>query len=190
MGAPRKQRRKYSTPTHPWEAVRIEEERELLKEYGLKNKKEIWKPNSLLRKYKTKAKKLVALNTEQAKKEKQQILKRLQNYGLLKEEASLDDVLGLNVRNILDRRLQTIVFKKGLTKSVKQARQLIVHRHVSVGARKINVPSYMVHVSEEGIIAYAPESGFNDEMHPERQVKEKKPKKQREPRKQKKGRRR
>ena len=41
MGNPKRHRKKYSTPAHPWQRARIEEERELSKEYGFKNKKEM-----------------------------------------------------------------------------------------------------------------------------------------------------
>ena len=54
MGDPKKQRKKYTTPRHPWQRDRLDEERQLLKDYGLKNKKELWKFESLLRKFKGK----------------------------------------------------------------------------------------------------------------------------------------
>ena len=45
MGDPRKTRKKYDTPQHPWQKERMDQESVFLKEYGLKNKKEIWKMN-------------------------------------------------------------------------------------------------------------------------------------------------
>ena len=41
MGSPKKQRKKYSKPSHPWQKARIEEEKALKKEYSFKNKKEL-----------------------------------------------------------------------------------------------------------------------------------------------------
>ena len=56
MGHPKKTRKKYKTPSHPWQKDRLEEEKILTKEYGLKNKKELWKGDSHLRKVKRQAK--------------------------------------------------------------------------------------------------------------------------------------
>jgi len=74
----------------------------------------------------------------------------LTRKGLVKEGASLDDVLSLTVEDILGRRLQSIVFKKGMAGSPQQARQMIVHRRVSVGERLVTIPSYPVAREEEG----------------------------------------
>jgi len=43
MGKPKFSRKKYETPSHPWQEDRIKAENELVKKYGLKNKKEVWK---------------------------------------------------------------------------------------------------------------------------------------------------
>jgi small subunit ribosomal protein S4 len=56
----------------------------------------------------------------------------------------LDDVLSVKLEDILSRRLQTMVFKKGLAITPKHARQLIVHKHISIEGRKIAWPSYIV----------------------------------------------
>jgi small subunit ribosomal protein S4 len=61
----------------------------------------------------------------------------------------LDDVLNLKIEDILERRLQTIIMKKSNLKSPYQARQLVVHGHVSLGNRKINLPGYLVRKEEE-----------------------------------------
>ena len=165
MGDPRKQRKKYTKSLHPWQATRIKEEKILLNEYGLKNKKEIWKSESLLRRFKSQAKRLIATKTEQSKKEEEQLIKRLAKLNILNEDSKLDDVLGLTLRNILDRRLQTIVSKK-FSREIKQARQFVVHGHVLVNEKKITAPSYLVKKDEN--INFSSKSSLRDINHPER----------------------
>ena len=170
MGDPRKPRRKYETPRHPWERSRIESEGILVKEYGLKNKKEIWKARSLLKKFTNQAKKLSKLKTLHDQKEKEQLLSILKKLSLVKENADLEEVLGLNVNNILDRRLQTIVYKKGLARSVDQARQFITHGHIKVKEQRVNVPGYLVKAEEENIISFLNKSTLSNPEHPERNI--------------------
>ena len=145
----KRQRKKYKTPVRPWDKQRLEEERELVKTYGLKNKEEIWKTLTLLRKYRTIARELAAKKDKETEKA---LIKKLVAMGLLNEGANLDDVLGLTMENVLDRRLQTILFKKGLVTTIAQARQLIVHRKVVIEERKIVYPSYLVSADEENKI--------------------------------------
>ena len=104
MGDPKKLKKKYSTPVHPWNKKNIDEGKELRKEYGLRNRKEILIAQSFLKKYKNIAKKLIASKTEQADKEKVQVLQKLTNLGLLQAGSELDNILGLETKNILDRR--------------------------------------------------------------------------------------
>ncbi|MBW2979401.1 30S ribosomal protein S4 [Candidatus Woesearchaeota archaeon] len=167
MGDPRRLRKQYEKPPHPWMAARIAEEKELMKEFGLRRKKEIWKAESILRRFRAQAKKLIAARGEQEKKEGELLLRKLIRLGLLHEGAKVEDVLDLNVRDILNRRLQSVVFKKGLALSMKQARQFIVHKHIMVGDKKVNVPSYLVEKNEEDKICFAPDSPFSKEDHVE-----------------------
>lgn len=153
---------------HPWVTEAIKTEGELKKEHGLKNKREIWKMGSLLKKYKDLAKKLIAIKTGQGEKEKKQMMEKLQKWGLVGTEAKLDDVLGLGIKDIMGRRLQSLVFRKRLARSMKQARQFIVHRQMMVGGRKITSPSYMVSREEEEQIRFDPNSSLSKEDHPER----------------------
>ena len=153
---------------HPWQGQRIKEDNEILKQYGLKNKKEVWKAKSLLSKVTSQAKKLSAGRDEQAKKEAEQLLNRLVKYGLIKPGAGLGDVLGLKTEDILNRRLQTLVYKHGLARSAKQARQFVVHGHVIINNQMIDVPSYMVPVEEQGKIGFIENSSLSDLSHPER----------------------
>ena len=155
MGTPRKQRRKYERPTHPWRMDRITAEKEILVKYGLKNKKEIWRTNGRLARIRDHAKRLMAASGTQSDKEKKELLAKLNNIGIKVE--SIDDVLGLNMESILERRLETIVFRKGLASTPKQARQFIVHNHVYVGDHKVSIPGYMVLPGEEDTVRVADE---------------------------------
>jgi len=173
MGDPRKQRKKYQTPAHPWQAERLKEEKTMLKTYGLKNKKELWKMGSRISKFKLQAKKLIGQKGEQAEAEKKQFLDKLAKLKLIDAGAHLDHVLELTTKEILERRLQTQVLRKGFAKSAKQARQFIVHGHVFVADKKINVPSYLINSEEESLVSFNPLSKLSDEEHPERVVKNK-----------------
>ncbi len=169
MGDPKLSRKKYETPTHPWEAGRIERERELILKYGLKNKREIWRAETFLRGMRGQARRLFAREGEkQAEKEKEELLKRLAKLGVLPVEAKIDDVLALTLEDVLGRRLQTLVYFHGLANTPKHARQLIIHGHIAISGRKLRVPSYIVRKSEEDMINYAPSSPLTDEMHPMR----------------------
>ena len=172
MGDPKKRRKKYMTPNHPWQKARILEEAELIKSYGLKNKKEIWKAASIVRKFRTQAKKLSSQNSEQAAKETSQLLSKLRRLGLLDDEGTLDDVLSLKTEDILERRLQTIVYRKGLAKSIKQARQFITHEHITINGVKIKSPGHLVTVEEQPNVLFKEKSPLADPEHPERKLEE------------------
>ncbi|MBW2986980.1 30S ribosomal protein S4 [Candidatus Woesearchaeota archaeon] len=168
MGDPRKQRKKYNTPMHPWQKERLDEEREIRKKYGTRNKKEIWRMDSKLKSFFVGAKKANGAKTEQDKLEAEQLLTRIRRLGLIKETDGPDAILDLKLPNLMERRLQTIVLKKGLARTAKQARQFITHEHVLIGDKKITSPSYLVTLEEEGLISFDSKSAFNDPMHPER----------------------
>ena len=172
MGDTRRFKKIFAKPFKPWDEIRIAEEKPLIKDYGLKNKKEIWTAEAMLRTFKAQAKKLIATRGKQAEKEKQQLLTRLMSLGLTSQAADLDTVLGLTIKNILDRRLQTLVYNKKLARSIVQARQFIVHEHILVSGKKIAVPSYLVKKKEEDAIAFADESALASLMHPERAPKQ------------------
>jgi len=171
MGDPKFSRRKYDTPSHPWEGERIASENELLKKYGLKNKQELWRTETQLRVFRHRARELqakVRYGDTQAEREKDELMTRLNNLGVISEEASLDDILTLNVESLLGRRLQTLAYMKGLSNSAKQARQFIVHGHVSIDGKKVTIPGYMVKRAEEEAIDYLGYSPLADDMHPAR----------------------
>lgn len=173
MGDPRKFRGKYSGPGHPWQRARMEVEAVLKREYGLKNKTELWKITSKLKSFADQAKKLIAERGTQAELESKQLIKKIARIGLLPESAKLDDVLGLNIKNLLERRLQTLVLRKGMARTSTQARQFIVHEHVKIGDKKINAPGYIVLMEEESQIAFVQKSSLASAEHPERSIKQK-----------------
>lgn len=149
MGDPKKQRKKFSKPSHPWQSERIAEERSILKQYGLRRKYEIWKMNSTLKKFLRRAKTIIGEKTAQAEIEKRQLLNRLYMLGLLKKDSKVEDVLNLTLKDILERRLQTLVYKKQIANTIMQARQFITHEHIAVGAKRVTTPSYLVSIEEE-----------------------------------------
>ena len=114
----------------------------------------------MLKKHRQEARKLLAEITEpseggdHARAESKNVLEKLSKMGLLKKNAELDEILALGIEDLLERRLQTLVHRRGLANSTKQARQLIVHGHIAVAGRKITVPSYTVRKYEESKIEY------------------------------------
>jgi len=145
----KRSRKKYERPLKIWNKEKILEDREIMKSFGLKKKMEIWRTEGFLRKFRRMARDL------EAKKDKEKekvLLRKLINLGVLNEGATLDDVLGLSLKNFLDRRLETIIFSKSLANSAKQSRQFITHGHVSIGGKKITYPSYLVLKNEENNI--------------------------------------
>lgn len=154
MGHPRKSRKKYDTPSHPWNADRIKEENKLVQKYGLRNKKEIWKAETTVKRYRRDARHLLGMLTEQTIKERQDLINHLVKLGILGENAKLEDVLDLTVEDVLRRRLQTVVHKKGLATTAKGARQFVIHGHIALDEKKIDSPSYIVKRGEEELIGF------------------------------------
>lgn len=172
MGDPKFARKSYETPSHPWQGERIKSEREVVIEFGLKNKTEFWKAQSVLRNYRKQSRELQARlrgNDAQAKIEAENLLAKCGRMGLLPlTGGDLNDILVLTERDILSRRLQTVVYEKGLASTIKQARQMINHGHIFLNGHRVTVPGYIVLRSEEPTVEYAPSSAFTDDMHPMR----------------------
>src|SRR3989338_5414425 len=137
----------YSKPKRPFDKQRIEEEGEIRKEFGLKNKKEIWKAEAKIKSMREKAKKLIKSPHEKQKK----LLTQLQKTGL--NVNSIADVLALDKKNYLERRLQTILVRKKICTTPKSARQMITHRKILVDGKIVNIPSYIVPVKFEDKIS-------------------------------------
>ncbi len=169
MGDPKRQRKKYETPRFKWRIDALQSELKLLGQYGLRNKKELWRHETTLSRFREIARSLLGMSTEERAKLEKQLLTRLNRLGILPETAAIDDVLDLSIEDILERRLQTIVSNKGLAKSTYQARQLITHGHIAIENQRVKSPSYMVLRNQEAKIAYAPTSSLTNSKHPMRQ---------------------
>jgi small subunit ribosomal protein S4 len=154
MGDPIRLSKKYYTPRRPWDKARIVAENQLIETYGLMSKKEVWVAKTMLRKKRNSARALLAARPEQMEIGKKQLIDSLARQGILAKDANLDDVLALKVEDFLERRLQTIVFRKGLANTVKQARQFVVHGWIELDAKKINSPGYLVPKEDEEKIKY------------------------------------
>ena len=178
MVYPGKKHKSYETPNHPWQDTRMAGEVELVKAYGLRNKREVWKAESILRKYRSDAMGFLALAASSpdgelkghAKVEADQILGRLIRYGILKPDSGVDDILGLKTEIILERRLQTQVLRLGLARTVRQSRQFITHGHIAINGRRATIPSMLISTEDEMNITYYGESPLTTESHPERPI--------------------
>jgi small subunit ribosomal protein S4 len=160
MGDIKKLRKKYVKPGHPWQKDRIRSEILLVGRYGLRNKREVWIARTLLGDFRRRAREVLSLSSSEKEKEAKALMRRLQRYGLTKENATIDNVLDLTLPDILERRLQTIVYKLGLAKSVHQARQLVVHGHIAIKGSATRSPGRLVRIEEEPQVSYAPNSPF------------------------------
>ena len=162
----------YETPNHPYQGERISSEHSLVGRYGLKNKEELWRAQSELRSFRREARDLLGRTQgetdDDVAETGEEFLSRLKRIGILADQEGLDDVLSLEVTDLLERRLQTVAYRKGVGNTPKQARQFISHGHVTVGDRRVTVPSYKVATGEEDLVAFAENSPLADELHPER----------------------
>jgi len=136
----------YVRPKKLYEKSRINEENTLVNKYGLKNKREIWKTIAKVSYYRRRAKSLAKSTPE----EQEVLFSKLKSIGL--KAQSIADVLALNVEDILRRRLPTIIAQNGLAQTVRQARQMVVHKNILIDDNVVNIPSYIVSLDEESKI--------------------------------------
>jgi len=165
MGDPKKQRKKFDTPRFPWRKDILQEELKLQGQYGLRNKHELWRHKTTLSKARAIARSLISQPEAVRTKMENELLAQLKKKGILQETAVLDNVLDLTIDDILERRLQTIVFRKGLARTIFQARQLITHGHVTIDNRRVTIPGYIVRKTEEPTVIYSPESELANPAH-------------------------
>lgn len=151
----RKIKRKFKKPKSPWDKERMDKEGQLMKTFGLRRKREIWKAESILRSFRRRARDLAARRDKEREKI---LLGKLHKMGLLGKNADLDDVLSLSLENLLERRLQTVILKKNMANTTKQARQLITHGHITIEGRRIVYPSFIVTRDLEDQISFYKES--------------------------------
>ena len=158
MGDPRRLKKKFKKPKHPFQKERMTEELEFLGKYGLRNKREFWKFRTMLGRWRGIARQSRTLPAERAAEVQQTLIKKLNKLGIIGQDAEFEDVLHINVEDVLKRRLQTQVYERGLASTVYQARQFIVHGHVQVNGKKITAPSYIVKRDEEATISFVASS--------------------------------
>ena len=162
--------KRYETPNHPFQGERIASEHDLINRYGLKNKEELWRAQSELRRMRREAREILGqVSTEDdVESEGDEFLTRLKRYGYLDPEDSLEAVLALEVNDVLERRLQTIVYRQGLANTPDPARQFVSHGHITINDQRVRRPSYTVEVDEEDFIEFEETSPLADDLHPER----------------------
>jgi len=142
-----RKKKRYERPKKAFEKIRIAEENAIMKKYALKNKTEVWKSIAKVDYFRRRAKALAKSSNE----EQEVLFNKLRALGL--KIISISDVLALKLEDILERRLPTIVFKKGFAKTPQEARQMVTHKKVSIESKVIDVPSYLVSVAEENAIS-------------------------------------
>jgi small subunit ribosomal protein S4 len=158
MGDPKYPRRVWKKPKRPLNYELKMEELETLGTFGLRTKRELWKAHTELSRVRKQARSLLSLRQEIRAEKEPILMKSLARIGLVSGEATLDDVLNLNAKDLLSRRLQTIVSKTLGFKTPYQARQAVIHGHIMIGDRKVDIPSYIVTVEEENSVHFSPES--------------------------------
>jgi len=160
---PTKTSKTYSTPRRPFEKERLDQELKLIGEFGLRNKREVWRVKLALAKIRKSARILLTLEEKDPRRlfEGNALLRRLVRIGVLDEsKMKLDYVLGLSIEDFLERRLQTQVFKLGLAKSIHHARVLIRQRHIRVRKQLVNVPSFIVRLDSQKHIDFSLKSPY------------------------------
>ncbi len=164
MGDPKKMKKHYESPKKPWEKSRLEEERKIVTEYGIRRKKEIRRLETIIRDLRRRARNLIATKNE---KETKLLIEKVIKLGILaKADPALEDILGIELKDILERRLQTLVVKKGLANTIKQARQFITHGHITLAGQKIISPNYIATVEDERGLMFRPTSSLNSTFKP------------------------
>lgn len=163
QGFLRKNSKTSKTPRRPFEKERMDSEMKTIGEFGLRNKREIWRVQYILSKTRAAARELLTLDEKDPKRlfEGAALLRRLHRMGVMEDDKNeLDYVLTLGLSDFLERRLQTQVFKLNLAKSIHHARVLIRQGHIRVGKQIVNVPSFMVRTESQGHTDFALTSPF------------------------------
>ncbi len=168
MGDPKRPKKKYVTPKRPFDSDRFVQELQFVGTYGLRNKRELWRHRTELSRFRRQARHLLALPPAEREKQEKELVNKLVRMGILTSEPTLDSVLDLTLEDILERRLQTVVFRKGLACSMYHARQLVVHGHIALDGARVTTPSRIITIAEEERIGYTSKSPLNDESHPAR----------------------
>ena len=162
MGDIKNFRRVWKKPKRPLNFDLKMDELKILGTFGLKTKRELWKARTELSRVRNQARTLLALRQDVREQKEPILMNSLSKVGYVQSDATLDDVLNLEINDLLGRRLQTIVQKKFYFKTPYQARQAVSHGHVLIGDQIVNIPSYLVNVDEEDKVKLTSESVFNE----------------------------
>ncbi len=154
MGSKKRLRKQFEVPKRQWNKERIEREGKLRSEYGLKNARELWRMQTILKKIRREARRLLAGRGADTASRQARLLKRVNRFLIRKVDLTLDEVLSLEDRDILERRLQSLVIKKHLATTPRQARQFITHGHICIDGQRVSAPSYLVRFDEEDKIGW------------------------------------
>jgi small subunit ribosomal protein S4 len=165
MGDPKKKHKTYSPPKRPYNTEALMEELRTLGSYGLRNKRELWKARTELSALRGRARDLLSLDAVEREIRERELVNRLAKRGLVMENSRLEDILTLTVEDLLERRLQTYIFRRGLAQSLFQARQLIAHGHIEISGRKVKAPSYQVRIDDEESINFSASSPYHNPEH-------------------------
>ncbi len=148
MGDPKRLDRKYDVPRMKWNKQKIRTDKQLFEEYGLRRKKELWKAETEVRNFRKRARLLLAGRVDDYSTRKDELLNKLVRLGIFTKEHKIEDVLKLSLTDYLDRRLQTLVFRKGLALTPSQARQIITHGHIAINGKVRKVPGSIINANE------------------------------------------
>jgi small subunit ribosomal protein S4 len=161
MGDPRRIKRTWEGARNPWRVDDLREGLRIIGEYGLRNKRELYKAQTVARRYRKMARETLALADAERVRVEKDLVSRLYRSGLLKyENATSDNILSLTAKDVLERRLQTLVFRKGLAPTIHAARQMVVHRHIAMGDRIVDIPGFLVSSQDEPQLRVVSSSPF------------------------------
>jgi small subunit ribosomal protein S4 len=166
MGDPKKKHKLFTTPKRPYDSVRLESDLKIIGIYGLRNKRELWRQHAELSIIRRRSRDMLSLDVIERSNKEAILINKLYSLGLINDGATLEDILTLSVEDLLERRLQTFIFRQGMAKSLFQARQLIAHGHISIAGRKVKAPSYIVKREDENSIEYSMSSPMHTKEHP------------------------
>lgn len=154
MGSAKRLRKKFENPKKLWDETRLKEEKKLVEDYGLKNMRELWRAQTILRKIRRDARRLLSGKGTKLEERAERLINRCKKYFINKTDLKIEDILGLKVTDLLERRLQTIVWRKHYGLTPTMARQITVHGHLAIDGNKVSIPSYLVSFAEESKVGW------------------------------------